>query len=1225
MPAKTKKSNSYFENHQLILNSAIQKYKEGREDTNLFSTSEYSIFNTLEKGITKYPLRHYQLEALYILDFLLKTNNKQPHKKDLLEMIDKDTEFTTPFMGFEMATGSGKTMLMGAAIYLLNKKYNIRNFLIITPASTDIYQKTIRNFTPATYETIWADDTPFSFNLITGDNYTQNLFFDDTKDANIFVFNISKFGSNATNSDKTWESATWKDDNGNNISIREYLKNKKLVIITDEAHHAQTRTANAIIKKFEPDAVLEYTATAIEGSKTADKKNQTVVYKYDIKRFLEDGHGKLVRAIALASESKTGKNALPESEKLKLITMLLIHILKRFAVLEDAKSRNQKPLSFVKVKNDTKYAQLVFDYLTLEIQNEEKNLNIVLEKIQTQNLEITNLLVDMFLSRYKKKTGVLLKDMERAAKNSIFYHGKSDKETEKAFENIRKNSIEIIVYMNKLDEGIDMPNIYTIAVINDTLSELKTSVRQIIGRGVRLNKEKRQFSLDDHSLVSQTEKLHIVCDQGKNFEEVILSIQKEFGLNDKYLSFEKTREKVTNHAKSKLLNGRFLPKIKADFKAKPDVKLMDLLSDTETVVNKFIEHNCFNGKEDNSKKFLKYKPDAFIIEVDVFADRKVYHEQMQKSGGIETIYQWNDKTLKDIYNIVHKSLYCLPETETVKNIFEGYKNGINQKQLYYYRLDDSDDVLIQNLFTSVFSFFYKNHIEKNYFQLDFSNTQDIGTWSLSQHFKDEDINIPKDQTNSKKGIKEKDTDKVIQLIQQGYLFYGYEKSIYDYVSFDSLTEKQLSDYADYILKELNHNKVFWLRNNRQVYFEYGTKKYYPDFIWFDSIKTLVLETKGEAFSDWRKNALLKKLNEIEGYKALLVYEEQLKNMGKNYISLEEFIKQTESFLDSKVSSEQVMSDPPENLKYIQYLPIYEMQKAYKKFKLKQKTPKEEGWLLVDKQEYPTTAFVVQIKGDSLEPKYKHNDWMIVNLSETSEDILDKLSIVRIRKTEEYAIGIVRLVQTKKGMFAQNSFVIEPLNANSAKIEIEDVNDFSQLEVLALEYKPEENVSVYKKALQYITDFKKRMFKDALPVYSLQGACGKFGNHQTIEELGWVDVRRKGLHKDMFIVQAVGNSMSPKINDGDFCIFKANPVGSRQNKILLVEHRTIDSSETGGHYTIKKYKSEKTGSLEDGGRHCKIILEPINIEYKPIVFENVDEDFENEFKVIAEFVEVVDNG
>jgi len=134
------------------------------------------------------------------------------------------------------------------------------------------------------------ENAPFTFNLITGDNYAQNLFFDKTKDANIFIFNISKFGANATSTGLTWESAIWKDDQGNNISIKQFLKDKKLIIITDEAHHAQTPVASKIIRNFHPSAVLEFTATAIENEnqKGLDKKNQTIIYKYNIRKFLDD-------------------------------------------------------------------------------------------------------------------------------------------------------------------------------------------------------------------------------------------------------------------------------------------------------------------------------------------------------------------------------------------------------------------------------------------------------------------------------------------------------------------------------------------------------------------------------------------------------------------------------------------------------------------------------------------------------------------------------------------------------------------------------------------------------------------------------------------------------------------------------------------------------------------------------------------------------------------------
>ncbi|MBK9402929.1 MAG: DEAD/DEAH box helicase family protein [Ignavibacteria bacterium] len=139
----------------------------------MFSTNEFAIFNTIRNGITKHPLRYYQVEALSILDYIyshsqsnlglkqsLPSHNIEDFVKDLLDKIEDDK--LAPFIGYEMATGSGKTMLMGASIYFMNKKFGVNNFLIITPASTDIYQKTIRNFQIGNFESVWADDTPFT-------------------------------------------------------------------------------------------------------------------------------------------------------------------------------------------------------------------------------------------------------------------------------------------------------------------------------------------------------------------------------------------------------------------------------------------------------------------------------------------------------------------------------------------------------------------------------------------------------------------------------------------------------------------------------------------------------------------------------------------------------------------------------------------------------------------------------------------------------------------------------------------------------------------------------------------------------------------------------------------------------------------------------------------------------------------------------------------------------
>ncbi|MBK9402928.1 MAG: DEAD/DEAH box helicase family protein [Ignavibacteria bacterium] len=825
----------------------------------------------------------------------------------------------------------------------------------------------------------------------------------------MFVFNISKFGANATNTKDVWESAIWKDEFGNNVSIRQFLKDRKLVIITDEAHHAQTRTANTIIKTFHPLAVLEFTATAIEDSSNENKKNQNIVYKYNIKKFLEDGHGKLVKAVALANQENQRRGQFNENEKLKLITLLLIHLLKKEAVLLDPKCKGLKPLAFVKVKEETTYTEKVFKYLKEELVKDTKNIKIILEKIKNQDLEITDLLEDLFTDKYKGKIELLKKDIQSAVQSAIFYYGKSDKETEKKFLNIRNNEVEIVVYMHRLDEGIDLPNIYTMAVINDNTSDFKTSVKQIIGRGVRLNKDKREFDEDLNILRANSEKLHIVCDQGKNFEEVIHSIQQEFGLSDKYLSFDKEKKLISNKAKSELLDGKYIPHIKADFRVKENVKLFDLIENVDSVVNNYREDNCFEGQNDEIKRFLKYKPESFFIEVDVFSDKNVYHEQIINSDGIETPFIISDKEIKSIYGIVLKNLHCLPDTEYSKNIFKSYADKLNELGLKYYRINSADDTLASNLFIDSFSFFYRNHIEKNYFSLDFRQLQEEDSWNLKSNFKDYDMKIPVDQIERNAYLRVVDKKKLIDLVGDQYNFKGYKNSIYEYNSFDSYVEYTLAKYIDEILgvdrsdlgigvkdidiaadKSINSkaNETFWVRNQRNIYFSYGVKKYYPDFILFKDGVIYVVEVKGEKFSDAKKNRLIENLNEIKGdssiksYKGLIIFSKQAEAADYKTMGFNEFVAEAERILKTQQTKIELISDPPENEKFIKYLPVYSPDKVYKKFHKEHKSPKSEGWIDVgtNKYGYPETCFVTQVKGSSLSPLYENNSWIILDRS-----------------------------------------------------------------------------------------------------------------------------------------------------------------------------------------------------------------------------------------------------
>jgi len=143
--------------------------------------------------------------------------------------------------------------------------------------------------------------------------------------------------------------------------------------------------------------------------------------------------------------------------------------------------------------------------------------------------------------------------------------------------------------------------------------------------------------------------------------------------------------------------------------------------------------------------------------------------------------------------------------------------------------------------------------------------------------------------------------------------------------------------------------------------------------------------------------------------------------------------------------------------------------------------------------------------------------------------------------------------------------------------------------------------------------------DYLPLYSLKAACGAFGAWQVVEDAGWIKAEGFGkLNRSMFIVKAVGKSMEPVIPDGSLCVFRANVVGSRNNKIVLVQHSDYFDAENEGSYSIKKYTSEKAYDKETGEWvHERIILKPINKEYDAIIL-----DSNEQFIVVGEFLGVV---
>lgn len=145
------------------------------------------------------------------------------------------------------------------------------------------------------------------------------------------------------------------------------------------------------------------------------------------------------------------------------------------------------------------------------------------------------------------------------------------------------------------------------------------------------------------------------------------------------------------------------------------------------------------------------------------------------------------------------------------------------------------------------------------------------------------------------------------------------------------------------------------------------------------------------------------------------------------------------------------------------------------------------------------------------------------------------------------------------------------------------------------------------------------YSEYLPVYSLEAACGTFGDGIMVENEGWVKVENERLGRNMFVSRVHGKSMEPLIKDGNYCLFRTPVVGSRNNKIVLVQHNCIHDVENGGSYTVKKYSSKKVFADDGTWSHEEIVLNPLNKDYIPINIPNIED---GDFMIIGEFVKVL---
>ncbi|HUZ95048.1 MAG TPA: DEAD/DEAH box helicase family protein, partial [Edaphobacter sp.] len=392
---------------------------------------------------------------------------------------------------FALATGVGKTRLMGAFVAYLNQAWSIRHFFVLAPNLT-IYNKLIADFTPGSPKYVFQGLSDFAINppeIITGDNYESGRgirsadLFGDTG-VHINIFNISKINAEVRG-DKEPRIKRLQEYIGE--SYFEYLsKLDDLVLLMDESHRYRGKAGMRAINELKPILGLELTATPqIEnGNRTTDFKN--VIYSYPLASALRDG---FVKEPSVATRENFRAENYDEGalETLKLQDGIRVH--EHTKVQLDIYSRDTgkplvKPFMLV-VAKDTSHA------------------GDLLKKIEAD---------DFFDGRYK---GCVI----------TVHSNQSGEEKDETVQQLLSvedpaNPTEIVVHVNMLKEGWDVTNLYTIVPLRAANS--KTLVEQSIGRGLRLPYGKRTGVADvDRLTIVSHDKFQEIVDHANDPNSII--------------------------------------------------------------------------------------------------------------------------------------------------------------------------------------------------------------------------------------------------------------------------------------------------------------------------------------------------------------------------------------------------------------------------------------------------------------------------------------------------------------------------------------------------------------------------------------------------------------------------------------------------------------------------------------------------------------------------------
>ena len=373
-------------------------------------------------------------------------------------------ERTFPAYTFALATGVGKTRLMGAFVTYLYLVYGVQHFMIVAPGNT-IYRKLVDDFSKSNnpkYVFRGIEElTTSNVKVITKDSYARSqvpqLFANKIE---INIFNIQQFAQKDVEKEKgiTKGSEIFGMEDGKLLSYFDYLKEQDdLVILMDESHHYHADAAMSSLDRIDPLFGLEFTATPYLTATTAKKNTSLILkknifYSYNLGDAIRDGYVKdpWVGTEADVDFSHLDKESI-DTDARKLQLAAFFHERAKVALKEYALENN---------KQEVKPVMLV-------VAKDIAHANELHARIDSD---------DFRGGAYKGKV------------ISVHTKIKGDEEDETIEKLISledpDNIVEIVIHVNMLKEGWDVANIYTIAPIRSSAAQILTE--QTIGRGLRL-------------------------------------------------------------------------------------------------------------------------------------------------------------------------------------------------------------------------------------------------------------------------------------------------------------------------------------------------------------------------------------------------------------------------------------------------------------------------------------------------------------------------------------------------------------------------------------------------------------------------------------------------------------------------------------------------------------------------------------------------------------------